>query len=316
MRIVFLEPIGMRTDQIENVCRVFEDEGHDLVIYSDRTENEAELIQRAKGADIAVISNIPLKASFFKAVPSLKYLSVAFAGVDHIDMAYCNQHGIQVRNAAGYSTQAVAELALGLMIDQLRQITHFDQVTRRGGSRKNFLGKEICGKTAGIIGLGAIGIRVAQLLQAFGAKVIAYNRSVKHVEGVTQVSLDELLQTSDILTIHTPLTAETRNMIDASAFQKMKPTAILVNTARGAVIDQQALVNALETGKIAGAAIDVYPEEPPLPETNPLLGTDHSTLLPHIGYATEEAFEYRLEIMAENIAFFLKQTDVSHQLKS
>lgn len=316
MKIVFLEPIGMSVAQIEDVCRKFENEGHDLVIYPDRTENEADLIHRAKGADIAVISNIPLKASFFQAVPTLKYLSVAFAGLDHIDMEYCNLHGIVVKNAAGYSTQAVAELTIGLMIDQLRQIARLDAATRQGGSRMNYLGREIGGKTVGIIGLGAIGQRVAQLLQVFGAHVIAYNRTAKQIEGVKQVSLDELLKLSDIITIHTPLTAATKGLIDKTAFSKMKPSAILINTARGAIVDQQALCEALNANLIAGAGIDVYPTEPPLPVGDTILKTAHSTLLPHIGYATEEAFLIRLRIMAENIESFLSQAHISHQLKS
>lgn len=316
MKIVFLEPLGMAVEQIEEVCRKFEDEGHDLVIYPDRNENEAELIKRAKGADIVVVSNIPLKASFFSAVPSLKYLSVAFAGVDHIDMEYCNLHGIMVKNAAGYSTQAVAELTIGLMIDQLRQITYLNTITRQGGSRMNFLGSEINGKTVGIIGLGTIGQRVAKLLQAFGAHVIAFNRTPKNIEGVKQVTLDELLKLSDIITIHTPLTADTKGLIGKEAFAKMKPTAILINTARGAVVDQDALCEALSHKQIAGAAIDVYTIEPPLPADDAILKTQHATLVPHIGYATREAFLIRLQIMAENIDSFINQAHVSHQLKS
>lgn len=316
MKIVFLEPLGMAVEQIEDVCRKFEDEGHDLVIYPDRNENEEELIKRAKGSDIVVVSNIPLKASFFSAVPSLKYLSVAFAGVDHIDMEYCNLHGIVVKNAAGYSTQAVAELTIGLMIDQLRQITYLNTITRQGGSRQNFLGREICGKTVGIIGLGTIGQRVAKLLQVFGANVIAFNRTAKNIEGVKQVTLDELLKQSDIITIHTPLTSDTKGLIGKEAFAKMKPSAILINTARGAVVDQNALCEALAHKQIAGAAIDVYTIEPPLPADDAILKTQHTTLVPHIGYATREAFLIRLHIMAENIDSFINQAHVSHQLKS
>lgn len=316
MKIVFLEPLGMAVKQIEDVCRKFEDEGHDLIIYPDRNENEAELIKRAHGADIIVVSNIPLKASFFKAVPTLKYLSVAFAGVDHIDMEYCNLNGIVVKNAAGYSTQAVAELTIGLMIDQLRQITYLNSITRQGGTRMNFLGREISGKTVGIIGLGAIGQRVARLLQAFGANVITFNRTTKNIESVKQVSMDELLKQSDIITIHTPLTADTKGLIGKDAFAKMKPSAILINTARGAVVDQNALCEALDRKQIAGASIDVYPVEPPLPVNDPILKTAHSTLLPHIGYATHEAFMIRLHIMAENIEYFLNHANLSHRLKS
>ncbi len=216
-------------------------------------------------------------------------------------MEECQRRGILVKNAAGYSTEAVAELAIALMIDLYRKVLENDTITRQCNRKGLMPGLEIKGKTLGIIGMGNIGQRVAKLANAFGCKVLAWNRTPKQIEGVTFVDKETLLKESDIVTLHIALNNETRDFITEKEFALMKPNAVLVNTARGPVVNEQALANALKEGKIAGAATDVYSKEPPLNQDNPLFDAPNLIMLPHIGFATEEAFVLRLGIVVDNI---------------
>lgn len=303
MNISVVEPIGISHEQFEELRKEFEGKGHTFHYFMDRNEAPEALIERMHEADIVVISNIKLPAAVLSQCPHLKLLSVAFTGLDHIDLAYCDAQGIEVVNAAGYSTTAVSELAVGLMLDLMRQVTRLDGVIRQGQGRGAFLGRELRGKTVGVIGTGAIGCATIKLLEAFGAKVICWSRTRK--EGYTYVSLDELLKASDIVTLHTPLTPETRHLIGVDQLSLMKPTALLVNTARGPVCDIEAVANALKEGKIAGAAFDVYEQEPPLPLEHPLLAAPNTLLLPHVAFATREAFDIRAGIVMDTVRRFV-----------
>ena len=219
-------------------------------------------------------------------------------------MAYCQTHNILVKNASGYATEAVAELAIGLMIDVLRKITSLDGSIRQGGVRGAFLGRELRGKTVGIVGTGAIGTRTVELLKAFGCRVIAWSRTHKPEVmnlGVAYVTLEGLMRDSDIISLHVPLTAETKHLISKEMLALCKPSAILINTARGNVVDMDALAECLRDGKIAGAGIDVYEKEPPLPSDHPLLSAPNCVLVPHVGYATREAFDIRIDIILGNL---------------
>ncbi len=301
MKIVFLEPLGLKVQQIEAACEGLKKAGNEVVIYPDRNENLDELKRRAEGAEVIIESNIPLRKDFLDACPNLKMLSIAFTGLDHIDMEECQRRGIVVKNAAGYSTEAVAELTIALMIDVYRKVLENDAIIRQCNRKGIMPGREIGGKTVGIIGMGNIGQRVAKLANAFGCKVLAWNRTQKQVEGVTFVDKNTLLKESDIVTLHIALNAETRDFITEKDFALMKSSAILINTARGPVVNEQALAHALKDGKIAGAATDVYGSEPPLKQDNPLFGAPNLIMLPHIGFATEEAFVLRLGIVVGNI---------------
>ena len=177
MNIVCVEPLGISREHFEELGNQFAALGHTFHYHLDRNEDPAVLAARMADAHIAVISNIPLPAAVLSQCPRLQYLSVAFTGLDHIDLTYCRQHNITVQNAAGYSTTAVSELAVGLMLDLLRRITSLDAATRQGGTRANFLGRELRGKTVGVVGTGAIGTATIRLLLAFGCNVLAYNRS-------------------------------------------------------------------------------------------------------------------------------------------
>ena len=310
MNITCVEPLGISEEQFRKTQSAFAAEGHNFNYFMDRREDEATLAERMKDSEIAIISNIKLGSAVLAQCPKLKMLSVAFTGLDHIDLNYCKEHNIFVQNAAGYSTTAVSELAVGLMIDVLRKVTELDGTIRQGGSRGSFLGRELKGKTVGVVGTGAIGTATIRLLIAFGCKVLAYNRS-EHPDvvslGVCYTDLDTLMRESDIVTLHVPMTAETHHLISRERLSMMKPSAILVNTARGNVVDIPALAEALTKGTIAGAATDVYEKEPPLPLDHPLLNTPNCVCLPHIGYASREAFDIRADIVFDHVRNFLRK---------
>lgn len=304
MKIVFLEPLGLSVERIDEECKSLRLSGHEVIIYPDRCPEKN--IERASDADIVVESNMPLDKEFLDACPNLRMLSIAFTGLDHIDMKECERRGIVVNNAAGYSTEAVAEEAICMMIGLYRHIMENDKITRQCSGNSIAPGREIANKTVGVIGLGAIGCRTAKLAQAFGCKVIAWNRTPKEVENVTLVDKETLFRESDIVTLHIALNDETRDFITKKELGMMKPSAIIVNAARGPIINSSDLAESLKNGRIAGAALDVYDNEPPLKNDNPLLSAPNTILLPHIGFATKEAFETRLKIIVSNIERFLK----------
>lgn len=302
MKIVFLEPLGLSVERIDNECKTLKASGHEVVIYPDRCPEKN--IERAADADIVIESNMPLRKDFLDACPNLKMLSIAFTGLDHIDLKECERRGILVKNAAGYSTEAVAEEAICMMIGLYRHVIENDKITRNCSGAPMAPGREIANKIVGVIGLGAIGQRTAELSQAFGCKVIAWNRTHKDIKGVTIVDKETLFREADIITLHLALNDDTRDFVTAKEIALIKPSAIIVNAARGPVINAQDLADALKEGKISGAALDVYDVEPPLDKNNPLLSAPNTILLPHIGFATKEAFELRLGIVVRNVENF------------
>ena len=309
MNIICVESLGIPQARFEELKKHYATMGHEFTYYMDRREDETTLVDRMHDADIVVISNIKLSAAVLGQCPRLRYLSVAFTGLDHIDLAYCKEHAITVQNAAGYSTTAVSELAVGMMLDLLRNIITLNESIRQGGSRGTFLGHELRGKTVGVVGTGAIGTATIRLLLAFGAKVIAYSRTRRpEVEalGVEYMSLCDLLQQSDIVTLHMPLNDDTRGIIGKAELELMKPTALLVNTARGPVCDIAAVGQALVDGTIAGAAFDVFEQEPPLPIDHLLLSTNRCLVTPHVAFATEESFAARADIVFGHVDEYLK----------
>ena len=303
MKIVFLEPLGLSVEKIERECETLVRQGHKVVIYNDRCPEKN--IDRAKDADIVVESNMPLRKDFFDACPNIKMLSIAFTGLDHIDLEECERRGIIVNNAAGYSTEAVAEEVICMMIGLYRHVIENDKITRSCEGMPLSPGREIANKVVGVVGLGAIGQRTAKLAQAFGCKVIAWNRTPKDVEGVTLVDKETLFRESDIVTLHIALNKDTRNFVSAKEIGLMKKSAVIINAARGPVVNTNDIAEALKSHSIAGAAIDVYDTEHPIGKDNPLLSAPNTMLLPHIGFATEEAFELRLGIVVRNVEKYL-----------
>lgn len=304
MKIVILESLGISDDALNLISKPLTDNGHELVVYNDGKLDDETLKTRIKDADVIAIANTPLSGEVIDVAENLKYISVAFTGYNHIDLDKCKEKGIKVSNAAGYSTNSVAEITFGLIISLLRNIVPLEAVTRDGGTKDGYRQLDLKDKTLGVIGTGDIGGAVAEIGLAFGCKVIAYNRSEKPdliSKGVEYKSLDEVLKASDIVTLHTPLTDETKHLIDKDKLALMKPSAFLINTAVGPIVDNDALADALRNGTIAGAGLDRVDMEPPIPANYPILDAPNTVLLPHIGFATEEAMVRRAEITFENI---------------
>ena len=308
MKITLLEPLGIPEEVLARYQSRLEKRGHQFTAYGEKNTDPAELIRRTGESEIVILANNPYPAEVVEAAPNLKMLDVAFTGIDHVALDACKRKGVMLCNAAGYSTQCVAELAIGLTIACLRNMPDCETAVRTGGVGGALRGREIGGRTVGIVGTGAIGTMTARLFQAFGAKVIAYSRTVRpEVEemGISYVSLETLMTQSDIVSLHLPSNPQTKGMISRAMLQKMKPTAILINVARGAVVDNTALAEALNQEKIAGAGIDVFDMEPPLPETYPLLRAKHTVLTPHVAFATEESMLRRAEIVFRNVEAYL-----------
>ncbi|MBK5252443.1 MAG: hydroxyacid dehydrogenase [Peptostreptococcaceae bacterium] len=308
MNVVISEPLGVSIDGLRALAGEKLSEDLDLSVFETPPKNDAEYISRCMDADVLIIANNPLNRSVIEALPNLKFVSVAFTGVDHVDLEACRERGIHVSNCAGYSTPAVAELAIGLMISVYRHIPACDTLIRTGGTRAGHVGRELFGKTLGIVGTGAIGMRTASLAKAFGMNIIAYSRSkTREAEdlGIEYKSLQDVFSESDIVTVHVPLNEHTVKLVNKDLIDSMKPSAVLVNTARGPIVDNEALAAALNDGRLSGAGIDVFEMEPPIPAKHPLFGAPGVTVLPHVAFATREALERRAFIAFDNIAGYL-----------
>lgn len=308
MKIVLLEPLGISDTELGKLSARLTAQGHQFVAYDTVETSEEGLIQRAKDADILMLANHPLSDNVIRACSRLKYISVAFVGIDHIGQAACVERSIPVSNAASYCTHAVAELAVGLCLDCLRNISTCNQVIRAGGTKTGLVGHQLFGRTVGIIGTGATGCHTAQLFKAFGCRVLGFSRREREEAkaiGIEYTSLEALLRESDIVSLHTPLTAETRNLLDDKRIAMMKPSAIIINTARGGIVDSAAAAAALNEGRLAAMGTDVFETEPPLPEDHPLLHAAHVVATPHVAFATEESLQNRARITFDNVYAWL-----------
>lgn len=305
MKLVIIEPLGVKQEKLLSMAAEQLPESVEVVYYDTRVTNTETLIERGKDADIIAVSNLPLNADVIDGCKNLKMLSVAFTGVDHIALDACRRNGVLVSNCAGYSTAAVADLVFGLLISLYRNIPACNEVVRREGTKDGLVGFELEGKKFGVVGTGAIGLRVAAIAQAFGCEVLAYSRTKKDVPGITYTALDTLLSQCDIVSLHTPLNDSTRGLIGKEQLALMKKNAVLINTARGPVVDSQALAEALNEERIAGACIDVFETEPPVKKEHPLLNAKHVIATPHAAFATKEALVKRAVIVFDNITAWL-----------
>ena len=309
MKISLLEPIGVSRETIDALAAPVREMGHTFTYYDTKTTDAEELKRRSEGCEVVMIANNPYPDEVVCAAESLKMLDVAFTGIDHVGMAACRERGVTVCNAANYSNQTVAELAIGLTIGLLRHMLPADRAVREGKTSAGLMGREIAGRTVGIVGTGRIGMITAKLFQAFGAKVIAYSRTHRpeaEALGIRYVELDELMRESDIVSLHVPNNANTCGMIGRAQIDAMKPTALLINCARGPIVDAAALADALNEGRIAGAGIDVFDCEPPIPADNPLVNAKNALLTPHVAFLSEESMQRRAEIVFQNLIAYLK----------
>ena len=312
MNIVLLESLSIDQTLMDTLTAPLKASGHSFTAYP-RTDDLNEQIARAADADVLMLANMPLRPEVLDACTHLKYINIAFTGVDHVPVAQAKARGILVSNASGYSTESVAELTIGMILSLLRRIPQAHDRCKNGQTKDGIVGFELAGKTVGIVGTGAIGMRCAKLCQAFGCRILAYNgfHPDKTCEGITYLPLYEMLEQSDIVLLHCPLTEQSRNLIDARALSHMKPSALLINTARGPVVDSQALADALNSGRLAGAGIDVFETEPPIPASHPLCHCKNILLTPHVAFATAESMKLRAQIVFDNLNHFLDGTPVN-----
>lgn len=308
MKLVIIEPLGVEDEKLLQMAKEALPESVEITYYNTRVTDTDTLIERGKDADIIAVSNLPLNADVIRGCANLKMLAVAFTGVDHIAMDVCRERGITVCNCSGYSNAAVADLVFGMIVALYRSLPACGQAVRNGKTKDGLIGFELEGKKFGVVGTGAIGLKVAAVAQAFGCQVYAYSRTKKEIPGITYVDLDTLLAECDIVSLHTPLNDGTRGLINGERLAKMKPNAVLINTSRGPVVDSAALAEALNSGKIAGAGIDVFEGEPPIPADHPLLTAKNVIATPHIGFATKEALVKRAVIVFDNIVKWMAGT--------
>lgn len=306
MKIVIAEPIGLSEKMLNEYKRVFSENGNEFVHFTSVPESENECLKRCSDADIIVISTYKLPVEILSKLENLKMISVAFTGYDHVDTNYCKLKGISVSNAAGYSTESVAEQSVLMILSLLRNAREMENNCRDLKGRNGFLGRELNGLKVGIIGFGLIGQRTAALLEAFSCEILVAERSsISSSCKYKILSMNTLLAEADVLSLHIPMSSENENFINAEALSKMKNTSFLINTARGGVVDSKALADALNNDKLAGAAIDIFEMEPPLPAEHPLLSAKNSMLMPHTAYATAEAIEKRAVLVLKNIVSWL-----------
>lgn len=306
MNIVLLESLSISDNVLQKYIKILEKNGHNFTYY-ERNDDVNLQKERVKNADVLMLANMPLKGEVIRACKNLKYINIAFTGVDHVDVKTAREMGIKLSNASGYSNDSVAELTICMMLSLLRNIPQVDARCRAGKTKDGLVGCELKGKTVGIVGTGAIGMTVAKLCHAFGCKIVAYN-GFSHKENsdlITYLPLKEMLEVSDIVTLHCPLTEKSKKLINKEALSFMKKSAVLINAARGGVVDAEALADSLNNGKISGAGIDVFETEPPLDINHPLLKTPNTIVTPHIAFATKESMEKRAEIVFENLNQFL-----------
>lgn len=281
----------------------------------DRT-SPSELMERAADADAIFTNKVVINAETLSSLPNLKYIGVLATGYNIVDVKTAKRLGITVTNIPAYSTDSVAQMVFALLLAITNRVEHYAVENHKGrwSNNPDFCYwdsplMELAGKTFGIVGLGNIGKAVARIANAFGMKVVAFT-SKKQEElpiGIQKVTLDQLFSESDVLSLHCPLTPETNNIVNAERLKLMKPTAILINTGRGPLIDEQAVANALKAGKLGAFGADVLSSEPPA-EDNPLLSAPNAFITPHIAWATVEARRRLMEICEGNLSAFVSGT--------
>jgi len=275
-----------------------------------------KLIDALKNATVAVISGESFSRQIFAGLPKLQLLCCDGVGVDHVDLQAATEHGVVVTNAPVVH-EANADLVMGLVIALMRKLLVADRATRKGdwNQRTKFVGHDVHGSTLGLLGFGRVARCVAKRSAGFNFRLLAYSPkadcAVARELGVTIVSFDELLAESDIFSIHIPLNEQTRGIMGYEQFSRMKPGAYLINTSRGAVIDEQALLAVLRSGRLAGAALDVLSDEPPPPDCE-LMSLDNVLLTPHIGSDTSESFARVFECIVNDILLFLSGNTPLH----
>jgi len=301
MRVVFLDRASLKAKL------------HKFAFPAEFVEHQktdpAQIVARLSGAQIAIINKVPMRAETLRQLPQLKMIAVAATGYDVVDIPYCNEHGIAVANIRNYAVHTVPEHAFAMILALRRNLLSYRQDVEAGVWNKS---EQFCffthdigdlhGATLGIIGEGAIGQGTAAIGRAFGMRVLFADHPPPKMQGVEFTPLDDVLAQSDVISLHCPLLPATRNLIDIQAFRKMKRNALLINTARGGLVDEAALIRALDEGLIAGAGFDVLTVEPPK-DGHPLLDVRRPNfiLTPHVAWASDGAMQYLADQLIDNI---------------
>lgn len=284
----------------------------ELTVY-DRTPASL-VVERAKDADIILINKVLITEEVLSQLPRLKYIGVLATGYNVVDVKAATKRGIVVTNIPAYSTESVAQMTFAHILNITNRIGHYARQSREGrwSSNPDFCYWdtqlwELSGKTIGIVGLGNIGMRVATIARYFGMDVFAYTskNSADLPEGIQKTTLDGLFAVSDIVSLHCPLTADTRHLINRESLEKMKEGSILINTGRGPLVDEEAVADALASGHLGGYGADVMIDEPPSPN-NPLLAQRNAFITPHIAWATREARQRLMDICVRNVKAFIE----------
>lgn len=312
MKIVILDARALNPGDLSYDCI---NQFGDVTLYQ-HTDTEVETITRIGDSEIILVNKVPINERILAACPNIKLICVQATGYNIVDVEACKRREIPVCNVPSYGTAAVAQFTLALMLEFCHRIGQHDTAVHEGKWCRctNFCfwdtpQMELGGKTLGIIGFGRIGQDVAKLAKAFGMDVIAYSRT-ERPEGrelAEYVDLDTLYARSDFISLHCPLFPENTKMINAESIARMKEGAVLINTARGGLLDEQAVADALGSGKLSGAAVDVVSEEP-MKESNPLLTAPNCIITPHIAWAPKESRQRLLDCVVENIRCFLNGT--------
>ena len=287
------------------------------VTHYERSPSEDLVRRRSQPAEALIVNKIRMEKTLLKDLPNLKYIGVSATGYNIIDIKAAHAMGITVTNVPGYSTDSVAQHVFALLLEMTNRVGLHAKSTAKGewsgGKDWSYVKRpiiELSGKTMGIVGLGSIGYKVAQISLAMGMKVIAFGPRPRNIEGVTWVKLPELFKKSDVISLHCPLTKETHKIVDNRLLSLMKNTAYLINTSRGGLIHERDLAIALNEGRIAGAGLDVLSSEPPASD-NPLLDARKCFITPHNAWASREARSRLLNQTAKNLDCFLKNGPIN-----
>lgn len=305
MKIVILDGTALNPGDLSwEVLREF----GTYMVYP-RTDSASQTVERIGDSRIVFTNKTPITWEILDACPNIQYIGVLATGYNVVDCQAARERGIPVTNVPSYGTNAVAQYTMALLLEICHRIGFHDQAVHQGQWERSPAfsfwltpQSELAGKTMGIIGLGRIGTAVAKLAQAFGMEVIAHSRTPK--PGITQVDLETLLARSDVVSLHCPLFPETEKLICPQTLSKMKDGAILLNTSRGGLLDEQAVAQALQTGKLRAAAVDVVSQEP-IVHSNPLLSAPNCIITPHMAWAPIESRQRLMDCAAENLRAFL-----------
>jgi phosphoglycerate dehydrogenase-like enzyme len=305
LRIVISEPVYLPAEYRDRLRALGSLKAHDSMPASDE-----EFVRRIKDADIVIAGRYGFSGESIRQARRLKMIALWQTGYDNVDLDAATKRGVVVSNVHDYAHDTVAEFAFALALNLLRKVDKADMNLRKGiFDWRLYVGEELMGKTLGVIGLGSIGRRVVQIAHGFNMHVLSVTahpspERAKEL-GVEFTDLDALMARSDVVSLHVPLTPETEHMIGAAQLGRMKPTAVLINTARGKIVDENALVEALREKRIAGAGLDVFETEP-LPMNSPLLELDNAVLTPHIAFLSKESVDECTRVTVENVEMFIE----------